>query len=112
MIKFIVKCIVVLLALQSAMDYLHQQEIIEGSIKINYQTIQQKMVAAIPTRKIANEIVKFATEGIKDVIANDHAPHHHVSYDQSGERNSRFKIVNHVVDNGETLGAEPSGAAV
>ncbi len=85
------------------MDYLRKEEIIEGSIKINYQTIQQKVFSVIPTKKIANGMFKVATEGIKDVVANDDAPHHHFSYDQQGEQTSGFKIVNHVVDKGETL---------
>ena len=64
MIKFAVKCIIVLLALQSAMNYLRKEEIIEGSIRINYPVIQQKVLAAIPTKKIAAGIVKFTTESV------------------------------------------------
>ena len=103
MIKLIIKCIIVLLALQSAMDYLRKEEIIEGAIKINYQTVQQKVFAVIPTEKIATGIVKFAADKIQDVIANDDVPNYRVCRDHHREENPRFKIVNHVVDNGETL---------
>ena len=103
MIKFAVKCIIVLLALQSAMNYLRKEEIIEGSIRINYPVIQQKVLAAIPTKKIAAGIVKFTTERIQDAIANDEEPNYRVCHDQQREENSHFKIINHIVDKDETL---------
>lgn len=94
---------IVLLALQSAMDYLRNEEIIEGSIKINYQTVQQKVLAVIPTKKIAAEIVKFASERIQDTITTNDELKYRSCYEQRMKETPRFKIVNHVVVKGETL---------
>ena len=104
MIKFFIKCAIVLLALQSAMDFLRKEDIIEGSIKVNYQAVQQKVVAAIPAEEIAAGILKFATNKIKEVVTKDDATPFRISFDQKKEKKSRFKIVSHVVGNGETLG--------
>ena len=103
MIKLFIKCIVILLALQSATDYLRKQKIIEGSIEINYQTVQEKLFAIIPTEKIATGILEFATEKIKDVVAKDDEIQYQVSCDQPKEESPRFKIISHEVHNGETL---------
>jgi nucleoid-associated protein YgaU len=103
MLKFIAKCIIVLLALQSAMNFLRKEEIIEGSIKIKYTVIQQKVLAAIPTKKIAAGILEFAVERIHDAVTNDDEPNYRVYHVQQGEEKPGFKIVNHVVDEGETL---------
>lgn len=103
MIKFIVKCVIVLLATQSAMDYLRQEEIIEGSIKINYQTVQQKLLAVIPTEKIKTGIIEFAANKVHDSLNKDNQGDFQVCRDQYREEIPRFKIVNHVVDDGETL---------
>lgn len=103
MIKFTVKCIIVLLAVQSAIDFLRKKEIIEGSIKINYQTMQQKLLAVIPTEKIATGIFDFATKRIRDAVTNNDEPNYRVCRDQLREEKPGFKIVNHVVNEGETL---------
>ena len=103
MIKFIVKCIIVLLAMQSAMNFLRKEEIIEGSIKINYTVIQEKVFEAIPTKKIAAGILEFAVERIQDAVTNSDEQNYRVYHDQQREEKPGFKIVNHVVDEGETL---------
>jgi len=71
MIKFVVKCIIVLLVIQSAMKYLRKEEIIEGSIKINYPNMQRKLLALIPTEKIANGIFEFTEDRIQGAIAGE-----------------------------------------
>jgi len=103
MIKFIIKGIIVLLAMQSAMDYLRKEQIIEGSIEINYQTMQQKLKAAFPTKKISIRILEFAAARSRNAITNNDAPNYRVCRDQQREEQPGFKIVNHVVDEGETL---------
>ncbi len=104
MIKFIAKCIIVLLAFQSAMDYLRRQEIIEGSIKINFAVIQQKLFAAIPAKKIATGMLQFAEAKIEDGVILEVQVKESASLIKSSiEGESVFKIVYHRVREGESL---------
>ncbi len=103
MIKFIVKCVIVLLALQSAMDYFRKEAIISGSIEINYPVIQQKLVAAISIRHIAAGLVEFTMNKIQGAANHEIQRNFQVCRDQFVEKAPRFKIIEHVVEHGETL---------
>lgn len=103
MIKFIVKSVIVLLALQSAMNYLRKQDIIEGSIEINYPIVQQKLVGSIPAKKIAAGLFEVILDKIQSGANNNYQATFPARHDQVRERNPHFKIVEHVVDRGETL---------
>lgn len=104
MIKFIVKTVIVLLALQSAMDYLRKEEIIKGSIEINYPVVQEKLIGSIPAKKIAAGILHFTAQTIQGAITTEL---------RAGERSSfrtvdheevpAYKIVFHTVNEGESL---------
>ena len=105
MIKFIVKTIIVLLALQSAMDYLRKEEIIEGSIEINYPVIQQKLLAAVPTKKIATGMLHFAAHTVQNAIATELRAGENASFVSARTEDApAFKIVYHIVTEGESLG--------
>ncbi len=104
MIKFIVKTVIVLLALQSAMDYLRKEEIIEGSIEINYPVIQQKLVGSISTKKIATGILHFAAQTIQGAIATElRAEECSVAKSVCSEEVPAYKVVYHIVKAGDSL---------
>ncbi len=103
MIKFIIKCIIVLLAIQSAMDYLRKEEIIEGSIKINYPTVQRKLLVFIPTEKIAGSIFDFVSNKVHDTIDKQNQNNDASNSEQHHRDFPSYRIVFHVVKDGETL---------
>lgn len=104
MIKFIVKTVIVLLALQSAMDYLRQEEIIEGSIRVNYPVIRQKLIAALPPKKIAAGLVQRAAGTVKKTAAAPvYAAENGWSEAERADALPSFRIVYHVVTAGESL---------
>ena len=104
MIKFIVKTVIVLLALQSAMNYLRKEEIIEGSIEINYPVIQQKLVGNISTKKIATGVFHFAAQTIQGAIATElRAEECSVTKSSCSGGVPSYKIVYHIVKAGESL---------
>jgi len=104
MIKFTIKCIIVLLALQSAVDFLRKEEIIEGSIEINYPVIRQKLRTAVPTKKIATGILQFTAHTIQNAITTElRAEERSPSENYNHEEVPAFKIVHHIVNEGESL---------
>ncbi|MCU0642657.1 MAG: LysM peptidoglycan-binding domain-containing protein [bacterium] len=104
MIKFIVKTVIVLLALQSAMNYLRKEEIIEGSIEINYPVVQQKLVGTIPAKKIAAGILHFTAQTIQGAITTELRAEERSSVNPVyHEEVPAYKIVYHVVNEGESL---------
>ncbi|MDZ7333392.1 MAG: LysM peptidoglycan-binding domain-containing protein [candidate division KSB1 bacterium] len=105
MIKFIIKAVIVLLALQSAMDYLREQGIIEGSIEINYSVIKQKLLAAVPTKQIATGMVHFAAPAVQNAIVTDLRAEENASFISARNVDRpTFKIIYHIVTEGESLG--------
>ncbi len=104
MIKFIVKTVIVLLALQSAMDYLRQEEIIEGSIRINYPMFKQKLIAAVPTRKIVSGMAQVVARTVQHAASVEFGRGENLTSKTSAfEKQPAYKIVYHVVAEGESL---------
>ncbi|HEX9975585.1 MAG TPA: LysM domain-containing protein, partial [bacterium] len=84
--------------------YLRKEEMIEGSIEINYPVIQQKLLAAVPTKKIANSILQFTAHTIQSAIATElHAEECSTSESYCSEEVPAYKIVYHIVNEGESL---------
>ncbi|MDZ7331878.1 MAG: LysM peptidoglycan-binding domain-containing protein [candidate division KSB1 bacterium] len=104
MIKFMIKSVIVLLAMQSAMNYLRNEQIIEGSIRINYSVIQQKLISAVPVRKIASGMVQaVAQTRLQRVSPEPYAAEYPVAEVREIKDVPAFKIVHHVVAEGESL---------
>lgn len=106
MMKSIIKTVIVLLALQSAMGYLRNEQIIEGSIRINYSVIQQKLIGAVPVRKITSGMVQaIAQTALQSVSPKLHAAEYCLAEGRDTKDVAAFKIVHHVVAEGESLAA-------
>jgi len=102
MFKFVFKLFVGWLALQSALGYLRREEIIYGSIEINYKALQRKVFEVIPTEEISKAIINAATSKMNDSFKS-HPENSIDSGDDIERRNSYFKEIVHVVHRGETL---------
>lgn len=104
MIKFIVKAVIVLLALQAAIDYLRKEEIIKGSIEINYSAIQQKLFGENPATKMTKALVQFSSRSIQNAIAKKSNVAEHSTLNRHHQETvPAYKIVYHVVNEGESL---------
>ncbi|MFZ5518215.1 MAG: LysM peptidoglycan-binding domain-containing protein [Candidatus Zhuqueibacterota bacterium] len=102
MFKFLFKLFVGWLALQSVLGYLRREEIIYGSIEINYAALQRKIIEVIPTEEISEAIIHAATNKMRDTFKSKQG-YSIDSGDNDERRNSYFKEVVHVVHRGETL---------
>lgn len=103
MIKFLFKLFVVWLALQSALGYLREEEIIHGSIEINYPVLQRKVLEIIPTEQISEALIHLVTKKLKDALdaGEDGGFLNHREGDKSPS--TSFREIVHVVDRGDTL---------
>ena len=63
----------------------------------------KKELVVIPVEKIARGILEIVAEKIHDAVMNDNEANYQVFHDQHSQEKPRFQIVNHVVDQGETL---------
>ncbi|NOZ60488.1 MAG: LysM peptidoglycan-binding domain-containing protein [Calditrichaeota bacterium] len=106
MFKFVVKVVVVVLAIQAALGYLKKEGIISGEIKINYTAVKEKIFEAIPKEKIAKEVKGLIYQKVKEGIDS--------RVDQLGTEfsqklndvqkdDSEQKMLIHVISDGETL---------
>jgi len=88
------------------MDYLRNQGVIDGSIKINFAVIQQKLFAAVSAKKIATCMLQIAEGKIEDWMISEVQVEESASLIKSSiEGESAFKIVYHRVREGESLRA-------
>ena len=103
MIKFLFKLLVVWLALQSALGYLRKEEIIYGSIEINYPALQKKVLEIIPTEQISEAIIHIVTKKLKETLApgEEQKSRFYRTDDVAARQN--FREVVHVVHRGDTL---------
>jgi len=106
MFKFVVKTVVVVLAIQAALGYLRKEGIVSGEIKINYSAVKEKLFEAIPKEKIAEEIKGLIFQKVKEGVNSQ--------FDQFGREfsqkindakndESEQKMLIHVISDGETL---------
>lgn len=106
MFKFLVKVVIVVLALQSGMSYLKKNQILVGSIKINYPVLKEKLIKLIPTEKLAAKLPDVVNTKINQAIqTNSGQKHDDTSQTEPGSFNEyqKFRLVIHVVAQGETL---------
>ena len=106
MVKFLVKVVIVVLALQTAMNYLRKEEIIVGEIKINYPVVKEKLLKLIPKEKISEKLLDIVNTKIEKRVSSENKPDYKLySGEKSGnyQKNSFNAIVVHVVTQGETL---------
>ena len=106
MFKFLVKVVVVVLAIQSGLGYLRKEGLISGEIKVNYHAVKEKILKIIPTDKIADKLQDVVTSKIKEVLSSkvdnwQTELSQNVSQGTMGERQSR--VIVHIVSEGETL---------
>ncbi len=102
MFKFLVKVVIVVLALQSGMSYLKKQDILIGEIKINYPVLKEKILKLIPTEKITEKLKDVVNSKISEAFAVKTETKDEASFEAVNDyRNPR--IVVHVVAQGETL---------
>ncbi|HDQ00200.1 MAG TPA: LysM domain-containing protein [bacterium] len=107
MFKFLVKVVVVVLAIQAGMGYLKKQEIISGNIKINYPVLKEKILKLIPTEKIAEKVQNAVTSQIKQAVSSKIDDWQRDSIGSSQPdfvASPQQKMLVHVVIEGETLG--------
>ncbi len=106
MFKFLVKVVVVVLAIQSAMGYLRKEEIISGEIHINYPVLKEKLLKIIPTEKIAEGLQDFVTTKVKESLASKLDEMSRSTSQQINQQSMGFsspRIIVHVISEGETL---------
>lgn len=103
MIKLSIKCLVVFMAFQSVLNYLQKEEIVKGSIEINYPVIKQKIFSLMPTAKISHSIVQFASTKVADAKFIREQPREKFFAEPLTEESPLYKIVTHIVADGETL---------
>jgi len=107
MFKFLVKVVIVVLALQSGMSYLKKEDIIVGEIKINYPVLKEKLLKLIPTNKIADKLLDVVNTKISQAFTTDKETENDIVSDnamETLEKNKKTRTVVHVVAQGETLG--------
>ncbi len=103
MIKFLFKLFVVWLALQSALGYLREEEIIHGSIEINYPVLQRKVLEVIPTEQISEAIIHLVTKKLRDALDADEERSFLIHRKKDKKSSTVFREIVHVVDCGDTL---------
>lgn len=106
MFKFLVKVVVVVIALQTSMGYLRKEGIITGEIKINYPVVKEKIMKIIPTDKIAQTLQDYVTQKIKESLASkldDWQQDLNTSSMVATGETRRTKVLVHVISDGETL---------
>ncbi len=106
MFKFLVKVVVVVLAIQAALGYLRKEGLVSGEIKINYSALTEKIIEVIPKEKIAEEVKSLIYQKIKqgvdsqfDRIGTEFSQK--ILEDQEDE--SQRNLLIHIVSDGETL---------
>ena len=106
MFKFLVKVVVVVLAIQAALGYLRKEGLVSGEIKINYSVLKKKIIKAIPKEKIAEEAKSLIYQKIKngvdsqfDQIGSEFSQKILKDEDDDSQRN----MLIHIVSDGETL---------
>ena len=67
MFKFLVKVVIVVLALQSGMNFLRKEDIIVGEIKINYPVLKEKLLKLVPTKKITDKLLDVVNTKINGI---------------------------------------------
>jgi len=106
MFKFLVKVVIVVLALQSGMSYLKKEEILVGEIRVNYPVLKEKLLKLVPTDKITDKLLDVVNTKISQAITTDKETIiNNVSEGVNGsfEKNRETRTVVHVVTQGETL---------
>lgn len=103
MIKFMFKLLVIWLALQSALGYLREQEIIYGSIEINYPVLQKKALEIIPTEEISEALIHLITKKLKESLTPETEQQNRFYRTNEVTNRKSFKEIVHVVHQGDTL---------
>lgn len=106
MFKFLVKVVIVVLALQSGMSYLKKEEILVGEIKINYPVLKEKLLKLIPTEKITDKLMGVVNTKISQAFSTETKPQNQIISDTAKESFNEYQessIVVHIVTQGETL---------
>lgn len=106
MFKFLVKVVVVVLALQAALGYLKKEGLISGEIHINYSAVKAKLLELVPEEKIANEVKGLIFKKVIDEL-DSKIPGTVSEFSQqiSNEKQDyeERKLLIHVISPGETL---------
>ena len=101
MIKLAIKGIIFLMGIQSFFGRLQNEGIIEGSIKINYSILQEKVISIITSEEFKGLMNKIEETGKNDYSQPEEADTKEYNYDNIKRRSKRcFK---HIVRRGETL---------
>ena len=108
MFKFLVKVVIVVLALQSGMGYLKKEEILVGDMKINYPVLKEKLMKLVPTEEISEKLKDIVTAKISEALASEKRTSNEVytkkitrNYNRKTTRSTRVLV--HVITHGETL---------
>jgi len=104
MFKFLVKVVIVVLALQSGVGYLQKQDVLIGDMKINYPVLKEKILKLIPTKKITEKLKDVVNSKISEAFAGESETKDDV-FSESVKDYGKPRIVVHVVAQGETLAA-------
>ncbi len=106
MFKFLVKVVVVVLAIQAGMSFLRKEGIISGEIKINYAVVKEKVLKIIPTEKISEKLLDIVNSKIRDGLTSKvNAAENNFSHQLNHQNTASAKtqVIVHVVSQGETL---------
>ena len=106
MFKFLVKVVIVVLALQSGMGYLKKEDIIVGEIRINYPVLKEKLLKLVPTKKIADKLLDVVNTKISQAFATKKETKTSAASENTIEpvnKNTVSRTFVHVVTRGETL---------
>ena len=102
MFKFLVKVVMVVLALQSGVSYLQKEDILVGEIRVNYPVLKEKIMKLIPTEKITEKIKEVVNSKISEAFAAN-TETKEINFSEPVNDYVKPRLVVHVVSNGETL---------
>jgi|SaaInl7_135m_RNA_FD_contig_21_3436677_length_597_multi_15_in_0_out_0_1 LysM repeat protein len=106
MFKFLVKVVIVVLAIQSGMGYLKKEDIIVGEIRINYPVLKEKLLKLVPTKKIADKLLDVVNTKISQALGTKKETKTSAASENTIEpvnKNTVSRTFVHVVTRGETL---------
>ncbi|MBC8180038.1 LysM peptidoglycan-binding domain-containing protein [candidate division KSB1 bacterium] len=106
MFKFLVKVVIVVLAIQSGMSFLKKEEILVGEIRINYPVLKEKLLKIVPTNKITDKLLDVVNTKVSQALTTEKETKISIASEnviETFEQNKGSRTVVHVVAQGETL---------
>ena len=103
MIRLLIKCIIIVLAIQSTIDYLRKHGIIASSINLNYQVLNAKFLELIPAKKLQGIFLQHNTSKNKyfKYVIDDSRKNNVDGFQDKGKKS--YRLLWYVVREGETL---------